>query len=138
MFRFFNLFLFLILPFAFSGCSKTDKKISVLTGIYSGTFYRHLLLSSLSPAGSGSVTVTFSENNYTCTANPNRIPAGGSGNYQISNQEVQFKDTNIWTADFDWGLILNGTYTVERKSDSLILTKITSTTLYEYRLKRIN
>lgn len=134
MLRFLNLLLFTIAAFTFSSCAKKDSKISVLNGAYPGTFYYH----SPSAAISGQVTVTFSENKYASASNSNRIPAAGNGSYQILNQQIQFTDTNVRTADFDWGLILNGNYTSQIKSDSLILTKITPTSFYQYRLKRTN
>lgn len=135
MFRFFNLLIFLIVGFAFSGCSKKDSKVSVLNGTYAGTFYYH---TSSANASSGPVTITFSENNYGSSHNQNRIPAGGSGTYQISGQVIKFNDINFWTADFDYGLVLNGNYTYQIKSDSLIFNKTNSTTSYQYRLKRTN
>ena len=134
MFRFFSLPAFVIISFAFSGCSKNDPEIAALTGTYSGTFYYH----SPSTSSSNPVAVTFSGNSYASTSNSNRIPAGGSGYFQVSNQQVQFKDINIWTADFDWGLILNGNYTSQIKGDSLILNKTNLSTSYQYRLKRTN
>jgi hypothetical protein len=45
-----------------------------------------------------------------CTPNANRIPAGGSGTYTFSNNKITFNEQNFYTADFDWNLILSGTY----------------------------
>jgi len=119
---------------------KKDNEISALNGKYSGTFYYSNLNGIFSPQGlySSPVTVTFSGNNYASTSNSNQMPAGGSGRYKISGQQAEFKDTNNWTADFDWGLILNGDYSYQIKSDSLILNKTNSSTTYEYWLKRTN
>jgi hypothetical protein len=132
MLKYFSVLLFLVI--SFSGCSKSDPKISSLKGTYSGTFYCRYS-SVVSP---GNATVMFSGDNYQCSDNSTRVPAGGNGSYHIGNQEIQFKDINLWTADFDWGLILNGNYTYQANADSLVLTKSTNSSFYQYRLKRIN
>lgn len=66
----------------------------------------------------------------------------GSGTFNVdSKMEVSFRDTNVWTADFDWTILLDGTYTYQALGDSLILTKYTGQqkqNYYEYRLKRIS
>jgi hypothetical protein len=129
-----------------SGCS--DKlNLSALNGTYTGKFYY------TPPAGSiktGNASVSFSDNTYSSTADAERIPAGGSGTLEILQDDViNFKDQNIWTANFDWGLILSGKYKYEMKNDSLILTRYNEHcppnencgivyTLYQYRLKRTN
>lgn len=68
-----------------------------------------------------------------------------SGEFKVDDTKtVTFADKNVWTADFDWNLILNGTYIYEAKGDSLILTKIIKSdpawnsvpVSYQYRLKR--
>ncbi|MDR6561556.1 MULTISPECIES: hypothetical protein [unclassified Arcicella] len=47
---------------------------------------------------------------FSCSGNSNRIPAGGSGTFSSDNNKITFNDENAWTAEFDWGLILQGTY----------------------------
>ena len=59
---------------------------------------------------SGKTTLVFENGRYTCSGNPDRIPAGGSGTYSIDNGKITFVDENFWTADFDWNLILGGQY----------------------------
>jgi hypothetical protein len=96
--------------------------------------------SSVAPAPSGPVEVNFSSDSYQSTGNSNYIPAGGSGTFHIlENKNIEFKNTNMWTANFDWNLILNGTYTYKLKGDSLILSKEAASGIkvLEYRLKRI-
>lgn len=137
MLRYFKLSILIILLFTFFGCIKKDLINPSLKGTYSGTFYYSNSTLGFFPAGlySAPVTVTFSENKFNCTSGPNSIPAGGSGTFEILDRNIQFKDSNNWTANFDWGLILNGNYSYQIKSDSLIFTK---NTIYQYRLKRIN
>jgi len=129
-----------------AGCS--DKlNLSALNGTYTGKFYY------IPPADSMKIadaTVSFSDNTYSSQGNPDYIPAGGSGTVEILEGDLlNFKDKNVWTANFDWGLILNGKYKYQVKGDSLILNRYfehcpTGTdcgvvyTSYQYRLKRIN
>ena len=128
--------------FALAGCS--DKlNLSTLNGTYTGKFY-------YSPPADTTLTVaeasvSFSDNTYSSQGNTNYIPAGGAGTLEILEDNlINFKDKNIWTANFDWGLILNGKYKYELKSDSLILTRYRepcdsckfALSLYQYRLKR--
>lgn len=139
-----RILLMLTILFTLPAC--TDKlTANALNGTFEGEFlYR-------SPEGgsvrSAKTNVSFSDNNYSSLGNANYIPAGGSGTFEIQKENIlKFEDKNIWTANFDWLLILNGNYKYQIKNDSLILTRYsepcancsTANSLYQYRLKRIN
>ena len=133
-----RLFLLFIVAGAFlTSCEKDN--IADLKGTYSGIFFYTNPVSSVAPPPSGSASVTFNGSTYTSTGNANHIPAGGSGTFEITDSKtVKFQDTNVWTADFNWGLILNGEYQYQIKGDSLYLAKYSSEfKVYEYRLKRV-
>jgi hypothetical protein len=76
--------------------------------------------------------------------NMTKGPKFSSGNFEVKDKmRINFTDTNVWPANFDFNLVLNGTYKYEALGDSLILTKMLpienpSSTLmhYQYRLKR--
>jgi len=130
-----TLYLLLItLCFFIQGCD--EKEIQSFSGTYSGKFIYD------NPARSASATVsdasvTFSEGSYKAEGNPDKIPAGGSGTFSVAGKKVKFSDENMWTAEFDWGLILNGSYDYKINKDSLILTRQTEEGIkYQYRLKR--
>lgn len=124
--------LFILLAAGLSSCDETE--MAKLKGSYSGTFIYH----SPEAPKSGPVTVTFDGTNYTSTRNPDYIPAGGSGTFAfMEKNRVKFEDQNVWMANFDWNLILNGEYSYEVKGDSLFITRAhNEVKLYEYRLKR--
>ncbi|NEU08209.1 hypothetical protein GZH53_07790 [Flavihumibacter sp. R14] len=134
----------LALCMAFAAC--TDKlSPGALNGTYQGRFFYRP--SNDLPVQSGNAEISFSENRYSSGRNASYIPAGGSGTLEILEENViNFSDENIWTANFDWGLILEGKYNYRFKGDSLILTRSydpcpncnTVNPLYEYRLKRLN
>lgn len=129
---------------ALSGCS--DKlSPDALSGTYTGKF--HYLMPESSEKVTADAKIIFRERRYSSQGNTNKIPAGGSGDFEIQGGEIiNFKDENVWTANFDWGLILNGKYKYDFKGDSLILSRFTEPCptclsqagLYQYRLKRTN
>lgn len=129
------------------GACSEKLNLVILDGTYKGFFY-------FIPPGGGQptksaeeISLSLSGNTYTSSAGTGRIPAGGSGKFMAQqNNKLQFTDEQVWTADFDWNMILNGNYRYELKSDSLILTRNfeicsgcnTLNGTYQYRLKRIN
>lgn len=127
-----------------SGCS--DKlSLEALSGTYTGKF--HYITPELSEKVTADAKVIFTERSYSSQGNTNKIPAGGSGDFELQEGKIlDFKDENIWTANFDWGLILNGRYNYDIKGDSLILTRhiepcpncSMQAGSYQYRLKRTN
>jgi hypothetical protein len=127
----------LLLPLLFvAGCDKNE--LAGLKGSFTGTFTDHGNISAGIPEKSGPVQVTFDGNTYRSTGNPDRIPAGGSGTYKLlDGTRILFEDKNIWTANFDWGLILNGEYEYRFKGDSLLITRYSQDSKrYEYKLKQ--
>jgi hypothetical protein len=129
-----------------AGCS--DKlSVNTFNGTYAGEFYYVEPGKPLENTVSAPASVTFAAETFTSQGSSDRIPAGGSGKFEIlKNKLADFHDENIWTANFDWGLILNGKYNYEIKGDSLILTRYREpcptcdmpSSLYQYRLKRSN
>ncbi|MEJ7778803.1 MAG: hypothetical protein WKF68_04355 [Daejeonella sp.] len=142
----------LLIIFAIMLSSCSDKlNLSSLEGKYAGFFYHIPPGETKTVKSQAEINVDLRGTDFSAGKAPDRIPAGGSGKFTILNQkEVEFKDNNIWTADFDWNLVLNGRYKYEHVNDSLILTrKFESCTTceikpgmmpgsYQYRLKRVN
>lgn len=115
-------FLFTFLIFMASCSDKLN--VNLLAGNYTGFFYYTPPGETKSKGSQEAVSLNLTGNTYSSTGIPDRIPAGGSGEFSVlNNNEVEFKDKNIWTADFDWKLILNGRFKYELKNDSLILTR---------------
>ncbi len=99
------------------GCSKSTTNHNVLEGTYKGTFKRN------TSSVVSNVTINLSGINFSGTSDVSRYPAISMGNYQLLNDTIQFNDASIWTADFDWRLILNGEYKITRKDDSLFISR---------------
>lgn len=85
-------------------CHKEDLKIK--KGTYKGTF----TVTYRSETQTGKTTLELKNSKFSCSGNSNNIPAGGSGSFTFDNGKITFNDENIWTANFDWNLILNGQY----------------------------
>ncbi len=133
-----RLLILLLSGFLFTSCEKESvETLQIKDGTYTGTFTKvnnDPLAFALNVTAPTSVTIN--GDNYTSTGNPNRIPAGGSGKFTVNSSTINFSDKNIWTADFDWNLILSGEYKTEIKGDSLFLSKKSGYNLYSYRLGR--
>ena len=116
-----------MLPLVFTACRKEEN--TFLQGTFKGTL-------AVIPAKAYSlnpVQLVLYGKNYEC------VTGRGGGTFAIRGiNRVEFKDIHAWTADFDWNLILSGTYDYKIKGDSLILTKdINGSGRYQYKLLKI-
>jgi hypothetical protein len=115
----------------FSGCDK-DKPV-IQDGVYTGTF----TVSYHSGQQTGQTTLELSKGAFSCSGNANRFPAGGSGTYLVEHDKIIFSDTNFWTAEFDWNLILSGHYDYSFDGKRLTLsTTINGVATYKYELEK--
>ncbi len=131
-----KLFYILTLAAALSSCEKENNAME-FKGKYIGTFRT---------MADGQLAITPAELNL---AKPNfeltKGPKLGNGTFNVEDKmNITFNDSNVWTADFNWNLILSGAYTYEAQGDSLILTKkfadqnpSADSYYYQYRLKRV-
>ncbi len=120
-----------LLASVFIGCKKLN--LEVKEGTYTGTF----TVTYQSGTKTGSTSLELKNGRYTCSGNADRIPAGGSGTYSVDKGIITFHDENIWTADFDWNLILNGPYDYTFDGKKLILSADKNNVgHYEYALEK--
>ena len=85
----------------------------------------------------GVTTLRLHGNTYHCEGNDDRIPAGGSGTFTRGEKTIIFHDENMWTADFDWNLILKDEYNYALEGKNLKLTKRKDGWVYEYDLLKM-
>ncbi|MFN5428819.1 MAG: hypothetical protein ACK5BO_12355 [Bacteroidota bacterium] len=122
--------LVLIISF-FTGCTK--DKPSIQDGIYKGIF----TVTYSTGTQTGPVTIELKNRTYTSSSNANRIPSGGSGTFQVTKNKMIFSDDKMWTADFDWNLILNGEYEAVFDGKKLKLSASRSSVgQYQYELEK--
>ncbi|SEO49551.1 hypothetical protein SAMN05428947_102569 [Mucilaginibacter sp. OK283] len=115
---------------------KDDKVIpQQLQGTYKGSFRSVNTASMTDRAGllNGSAEIVISGNNYQggCAA-----VQQSKGGYVVAGNEITFTDSLMHTADFNWSLLLNGTFKQSNKGDSLVWTKTLGTYNYIYTLKK--
>jgi len=109
--------LFLII---LSASTCDNQSSNLLPGTYTGKF---IVIYADGQRQNHPVSVTFTQSNYQSTSGANRIPAGGAGTFTVVGNKIIFQDENMWTADFDWELTLNGEYHYQLKGNSLKITR---------------
>ena len=121
----------------FANCKKAELIPIDLSGTYTGQFsVRDNPLANIVAEESHDVTIILAGNNYSSTANPDNMPAGGQGTYSTKYDEITFKDTTVHTTNFDTNQVLNGTYNYSTRGDSLLIVKQINYVFYTYKLKK--
>jgi len=111
---------FALVVFTLLGCDNdTPNAISTLEGTYTGNF---TVVYENGSEYSNPVIVTFESGSYTSSDGENRVPAGGSGTYEIEEGIISFTDDSFWTAEFDWNLVLHGEYNISHTKAEIRLT----------------
>lgn len=106
------LFIFILSCYLFS-CKKPSKTIT--NGSYIGTFERN--------GTQVPVQLMFSNGQFSGVSDSTNFPAICSGTYTVSGNTISFENGCMWTANFDWTLILSENWTINSSNNSLILTK---------------
>ncbi|HEX7847472.1 MAG TPA: hypothetical protein VF476_16845 [Chitinophagaceae bacterium] len=110
-------------------CDKTEAKEHVLEGKYIGIFHR-------TGMDTAQVNINFTNNVFTGTSNKANYPATCSGNFDIEDNSISFSDACAWTADFDWSLILSGTYDLQIINGTVRIWRTTGSVTDEYLLRQ--
>ena len=98
-------------------CKKEENKFSKIPdGTYQGTFVRETVWAGSDTAH---IIMTFSSNNWSGSSDKKNFPALCHGTYSISGDTLIFTNQCAWTAEFDWGLILSGTYNLKIHGEEL-------------------
>lgn len=125
---------FLTLVLWFAGCKKLITEEIVLNGKYTGTFQR---TQGIGTDEAANVSISFTPNTFTGISDRPKYPAICNGTYSVSGNQITFNNDCMWTADFDWTLILSKTYSVKVTGDSLQLRRDNADKTTDlYRLKK--
>ncbi|HYE55132.1 MAG TPA: hypothetical protein VD996_09825 [Chitinophagaceae bacterium] len=129
-------FMAIIAVIGLASCKKDTTDNITLTGTYTGTFVRY------GPAVDGipaSVTITFTGNEFSGTGQLPTYPALCNGTFSINGNKGTFENKCVWTANFDWTLILNGEYDIHIDGDNLYIYRSYNGAYFDsYNLKRKN
>jgi len=101
----------------------------VVQGTYAGTFIRWV-------GKEGSVTkvkITFSGNGFNGSGDSSNYPAICNGTFTVTDMpdSIHFVNQCDFPANFDWTMILNGSYKLVKTSDSLYIRRIIGDFVYE-------
>ncbi len=130
-----NLILACLLLLTALACKKSNQPRNTIIGNYEGTFKRY----NTDFNSTAQVVLNFQTIGWNGTSDTLKYPAIGNGSSRlIDNEVIEFFNKQAWTADFDWTLILNGSYLLQRNDDSLVFTKSYGNgTVDVYKLKKI-
>lgn len=125
--------LLMLLPFLACNKKQNNLEAQITEGIYVGTFQRENM--QIVP-----VSLEFSVANWTGTSDFQKYPALCNGTYSqnVNQQIIIFRNSCIWTAEFDWTLILKDTFHLSIINDSIVMKKTYPNNSWdEYRLKKM-
>ena len=97
-------------------CNSDDDNPQTLDGEYSGIFERNGVTSN--------VELSFDEGVFAGESETARYPAICTGNYTTSDNTIEFQNGCVWTADFDWTLILGDEWNYTLNGNTLTLIKL--------------
>ncbi len=114
----------IILVFFALACQEDDEgnPPSLLEeGTYTGVFYRSSPNARWAPAN---VTLTLENGSFSGSSDTDKYPAICEGIYQlIGTDQITFANSCIWTADFDWSLILGGEYQITERDNKIVIRR---------------
>nr|WP_276901359.1 hypothetical protein [Pedobacter kyonggii] len=132
------------------GCKKSTNVDVLLDGNYTGVLVITNSIKSVPETRPITISLQDGKFNIAPSTDVNLKPSGGKGTYTFKKGIGYFTDEGVWTADFDWNMILTGEYDIRSSGIDLTLRKrfnvktslspATSyaTIDYEYILKRNN
>ncbi|HEY0652755.1 MAG TPA: hypothetical protein VGD65_06490 [Chryseosolibacter sp.] len=110
-------FIALLLAFA---CADHNQRFE-FNGTHTGSFYRTRDNVRVIEAD---VSLSFEDGKFSgVNKEGNNEPAICRGTYTLSGREIYFGNECMFTANFDWTLILAGKFTVTETDDTIILAK---------------
>lgn len=101
-------------------CDDDDNRPEFVQGTYTGHFQRS------TPTGDwmvANVTLELGDHSFSGESDHARYPAICNGTYTTEGNNITFVNKCVWTADFDWTLILDGTFEIRTGGGQVILIK---------------
>lgn len=123
MVKFNLLFLLLVcgLSLNISGCDEPEIiGVDQLKGTLTGYFIRSSPTTRYRPI---SVSINFTETAFEGTGEFDQFPAICKGTYILADNSIEFSNDCVWTADFDWTLILQGKWSIYGQDDKIIISR---------------
>ncbi len=112
---------FICALFFLVSCEKEEEiQKHLFDGTYIGTFQRQIVWTENDTAH---ITLTFNGNQWSGSSNFEKYPALCRGTYSINGDTIIFENECIWTAEFDWTLILAGKYLLTKTGNTVEFSK---------------
>jgi hypothetical protein len=106
----------MVLAVTLSNCTtNTEFSADHISGNYLGVFERN--------GETSTVEIRFINGTFIGESEIEKFPAICNGVYSTEENRITFTNNCVWTADFDWSLILSGEWTYSRNRSELILFK---------------
>ena len=115
-----------------SACKKTTPTASIPDGTYTGTFQRQ----TASGGNLAPVSLTFAGGTWTGEGQVSKYPALCNGTYTVTGNKITFENKCMWTAEFDWSLILSQTYDFTVSGNQLEILRDNGTYRDVYKLTK--
>ena len=109
-------------------CDKTETQ-PYLDGRYIGIFHRTGMDTAL-------INILFDGSRFEGSSNRQNYPAICSGSFRLEENSIFFTDSCMWTANFDWSLILAGSYNINTSDGTVRIWKTNGTVTDEYLLRQ--
>ena len=116
-----NLLLLLTAILFIASCDQKETVTPELVdGTYVGIFGRS---SPNAKYASAKVTLTLNNGAFTGSSDITNYPAICSGTFKILGETVEFSNNCMFTANFDWTYILNGSFNLKIEENKIYLTR---------------
>lgn len=116
-------------------CNPTENvDPTSMQGQFAGTFERTVNGQS---EGVANVGLILEGNSFSGSGGPNRYPVICNGTFTVSGGNITFENACFFTADFDWSLILSGSFRLSRVGGEYILQRSNDNLVDTYRLRRV-
>ena len=113
----------------FVSCEKSESSNYSLSGNYMGFFSR-------TGMDTANVSIYFDQDRFQGNIDTPNYPAICAGRFELDNNTISFADSCTWPANFDWSLILSGTYNINVNDGLVRIWKTNGTVTDEYLLRQ--
>jgi hypothetical protein len=96
--------------------SCSDDDVIAPDEVYTGIFYR---VAPQIKTKAADVTLELSGNKFAGISSETHYPAICSGSFIREGNSIKFQNECVFTADFDWTLIVDGTYEISEDDENL-------------------
>lgn len=110
----------LLLSALLVSCDKGEDPFPKSGETFKGSFTRY---ESKKDPVSSNVQLRFKNGKFEGGSDQTNFPAICEGTYRLKGEMLNFRNSCMFPANFDWSLILVGDFNYERKADSLIISR---------------